>query len=224
MIHLRHGDFRNVMPSLEVNFFSLVLIDPPYARTWIPSLSPLAQESERVLKDSAFFVTYSGNAFLPEVTSSLSGNGLDYFWYGAVKHEIAGRQSRWNVVNCIKPLLIYNKPPKICSPETFVDLLTMGKMEKDYHWMQQSLDEARELIRTFTNPGDWVLDSCVGSGTALLAAYLEGRNAFGIDVDRKACRISWERLTDAGVKVKVAGFPELKLREPEGSSVLRRVA
>lgn len=36
-------------------------------------------------------------------------------------------------------------------------------------------------IRTYTNPGGVVLDNCCGSGSALIAAKMEGRNYIGID-------------------------------------------
>ena len=154
-IHLIHGDFRTVesLLKLKANFFSLVLIDPPYARQYLSLWESLALAAQRVLKLSGFFVSYSGNAFLNQVIASLDRSALNYYWMGGVQHQIAGQQSHWNVINCIKPLLIYNKPPKTCPPGTFVDLLAMGKMEKGCHSWQQSLDEARVLIRTFTKPG-----------------------------------------------------------------------
>lgn len=39
------------------------------------------------------------------------------------------------------------------------------------------------LIRTYTNPGELVLDNCMGSGTTVLAALNEGRRAIGIELD-----------------------------------------
>jgi len=38
-------------------------------------------------------------------------------------------------------------------------------------------------LETFSQPGDWVLDPFVGSGTSLVEARLKGRNSFGIDID-----------------------------------------
>jgi site-specific DNA-methyltransferase (adenine-specific) len=202
MIHLIHADFRTHIPLLKTNFFSLVLTDPPYARQYLPLWGSLAFSARKVLKESGFFVSYSGNAFLPQVFTSLSSS-LDYYWLGMVKHSVPGRQSSRNVENWVKPMLVFNKPPSQTPPGTFVDLLEMGRREKDYHPWQQPLDEARELVRSFSKPGDWILDPCVGSGTTLLAAHLEGRNAIGIEIDRKVCAITWDRLKDAGVEVKV---------------------
>lgn len=43
------------------------------------------------------------------------------------------------------------------------------------------MDLGRYLIRTYTKPGDLVLDNSFGSGSFLVAAALEGRNFCGIE-------------------------------------------
>lgn len=40
------------------------------------------------------------------------------------------------------------------------------------------------LIRTYTNPGDLVLDNCMGSGTTAIACIQEGRNYIGFEKDK----------------------------------------
>lgn len=49
------------------------------------------------------------------------------------------------------------------------------------HPTEKPLDLCREMVRTYTNPGDLVLDNCCGSGTIPLAAMLEGRSYIGMD-------------------------------------------
>lgn len=39
----------------------------------------------------------------------------------------------------------------------------------------------RYLIRTYSNPGDLILDNCCGAGSTLIAAKLEGRRFIGMD-------------------------------------------
>jgi site-specific DNA-methyltransferase (adenine-specific) len=41
----------------------------------------------------------------------------------------------------------------------------------------------RAIIRDYTRPGDLVCDPCVGGGTTLLAAAMEGRRAIGAEMD-----------------------------------------
>lgn len=57
-----------------------------------------------------------------------------------------------------------------------------------WHATQKPVELGRYLVRTYSNPGETVLDCCFGSGTFPLAALLEGRNFIGFerneDVDR----------------------------------------
>ncbi len=50
-----------------------------------------------------------------------------------------------------------------------------------YHPTQKPVELGRYLIRTFTNPGDVVLDNACGSGSFLVSAVLEGRQFIGIE-------------------------------------------
>lgn len=50
-----------------------------------------------------------------------------------------------------------------------------------YHPTQKPVALGRYLIKTFTNPGDIVLDNTCGSGSFLVAAILEGRKFIGIE-------------------------------------------
>ena len=52
------------------------------------------------------------------------------------------------------------------------------------------------IVRLVTNPGDLVLDPFCGSGTTLVAAELNGRRGFGIDVSEDAVLLTRERLAD----------------------------
>lgn len=56
------------------------------------------------------------------------------------------------------------------------------------------------LIRTYTNPGDTVLDNTCGSGTTLVAAINTGRSAIGIERDEGYFRIASERVRAARAK------------------------
>ncbi|MCD8203129.1 MAG: site-specific DNA-methyltransferase, partial [Prevotella sp.] len=50
-----------------------------------------------------------------------------------------------------------------------------------YHPTQKPVELGRYLIRTFTNPGDIVLDNACGSGSFLVAAAMENRRFIGIE-------------------------------------------
>ena len=50
-----------------------------------------------------------------------------------------------------------------------------------WHPTQKPVQLGRYLIRTFTKPGEIVLDNAFGSGSFLVAAFLEGRDFIGIE-------------------------------------------
>ena len=49
------------------------------------------------------------------------------------------------------------------------------------HPTQKPVELGRYLIRTYSNPGDIVLDNTSGSGSFLVSAVMEGRNIIGIE-------------------------------------------
>lgn len=65
------------------------------------------------------------------------------------------------------------------------------------HPTQKPVDLLRYLIRTYTNPGETVLDFTMGSGTTCVAAELEGRKFIGIEKDEKYFEIALERIRGA---------------------------
>ena len=65
------------------------------------------------------------------------------------------------------------------------DILYIASAQSEgrvYHPTQKPLELGRYLVRTYTNPGDVVLDCTCGVGTFPLAAMLEGRNFVGIEI------------------------------------------
>ncbi len=88
-----------------------------------------------------------------------------------------------------------------------------------YHPTQKPVELGRYLVRTYSNPGDIILDNTCGSGSFLVSALLEGRNFIGIeknedvklfkkedvdyiDVSKKRLQEAWDTL-DAAKKEKL---------------------
>lgn len=63
------------------------------------------------------------------------------------------------------------------------------------HPAQKPLELMAYLIRTYSNPGDLILDNTMGSGTTLAAAKLLGRRAIGIELEERYCEIAARRLS-----------------------------
>lgn len=80
-----------------------------------------------------------------------------------------------------------------------------------WHPTQKPVALGRYLIRTFTNPGDVVLDNAFGSGSFLVAAVLEDRRFVGIERNEEVhlfkdkridyMQVAKERLQEAGAEV-----------------------
>ena len=64
------------------------------------------------------------------------------------------------------------------------------------HPTQKSLDLIKCLIRTYSNPNDLILDSCMGSGTTAIAAIQEGRNFIGFEKEANYFDIANQRITE----------------------------
>jgi site-specific DNA-methyltransferase (adenine-specific) len=62
------------------------------------------------------------------------------------------------------------------------------------HPTQKPLRLLEFLTKTYTNPGDLILDNTMGSGTTLLAAQNEGRRAIGVEISEEFCRVAVDRL------------------------------
>lgn len=59
-----------------------------------------------------------------------------------------------------------------------------GKEIPKIHPAQKPINVIEQLIKTFTDPGDVVVDPCCGSGTTLRASRNLGRSSFGFEIDR----------------------------------------
>jgi site-specific DNA-methyltransferase (adenine-specific) len=52
------------------------------------------------------------------------------------------------------------------------------------------------LIRTYTNPGDLVLDNCIGSGTTAIACLRSGRDFIGMEKDAGYVEVANKRIEE----------------------------
>ena len=78
-------------------------------------------------------------------------------------------------------------------PTSILEFHNADQLNKK-HPNQKPLKLYQYLIRTYTNPGELILDNTMGSGTTLVAAQTEGRRAVGIELSEDYCKIAVERL------------------------------
>lgn len=67
-------------------------------------------------------------------------------------------------------------------------------LSSNLHPTQKPLLLVQELVKTFSNEGDLVLDNCMGSGTTGVACKLTNRRFIGIEMDGDYFKIAKERI------------------------------
>ena len=71
------------------------------------------------------------------------------------------------------------------------------KGERGLHPTQKPVGLCEYLIKTYTNPGEVVLDNCMGSGTTAEACINTGRRFIGFELSAEYHRIASERVAAA---------------------------
>lgn len=62
-------------------------------------------------------------------------------------------------------------------------MLRFASESTPIHPTQKPVDLVRCLVRTYSNPGETVLDCCMGSASTGHACVLEGRQFIGVEKD-----------------------------------------
>lgn len=67
-------------------------------------------------------------------------------------------------------------------------------VEKTEHPCQFPVELIERLVLSMSDPGDWVLDPFIGTGTTAIAALMHGRRAIGAEIMPKYVSIARERI------------------------------
>jgi site-specific DNA-methyltransferase (adenine-specific) len=122
---------------------------------------------------------------------------------GVRKNQLSGSYGDFH------PVHVYSDGSRY--PTDIVYFKTAESEGKVIHPTQKPIELGRYFIRTYSNPGDLILDNTFGSGSFLVAALLEGRNFVGIEKNKdvelfKKSDIDFideakKRLHDAWIKI-----------------------
>ena len=86
-------------------------------------------------------------------------------------------------------------------------IIEIGSEFKTVHPTQKPVALFEYLIKTYTQPGEIVLDNCIGSGTTAIAALNTGRFFIGIEKEPKYVEIARERIEKHKKLDKMRLFP-----------------
>ncbi len=199
------GRFQDVLDFVPDGTVDAIITDPPYPIEYIDCWLDLGKFASAKLRPGGWLVAYSGQKNLPHVFSRLAQSDLVYYWMFALYHN-GTKQDVWGVdVNvCWKPILVYAKPPVMkLDNRGKDDYIVSEREEKMYHNWEQSTSGVANLIETFTQVDDLVVDPFAGSGTTLAVGKAMKRKVVGAEVDSDTYNIAKQKLNGF-----VVGSPE----------------
>jgi len=183
-----HGDCREILPLLPRHV--LLLTDPPYGHgdrwqggTWgaaemykdamkWDSQPPSEETIDAALKSAKAAIVWGGNYF------RMAPSRCWLSWEKTSRMDtLADFELAWTSMD---------RPCKAKKEDRNPDGKRVHPTQKPLSIMQWCL--------SFAPDAQTVLDPFMGSGTTLVAAKLEGRQAVGIEINERYCEIAAERL------------------------------
>jgi len=152
-----------------------------YKITWIKSKSTnfLNAKKQPLRKHEDICIFYKKQpTYNPQMTDGEAyDKGIRKDQYTGSYGDFKPRHVKSNGKRYPNDMVFYEEQPI----DDYVYVKTAESEGTVYHPTQKPIELGRYLIKTFTNPGDIVLDNACGSGSFLLSAILENRNFIGIE-------------------------------------------
>lgn len=184
--------------AIEPESIDCIITDPPYPKEFIECFSWLAEAAVSWLKPGGTLAVMSGQAWLPEVFSRLTIEGLDYRW--TMAYLTPGGQAVQvfpRKVNTFwKPVLLFSKD--LITGDWLGDVAQSKPNDNDkrFHGWGQSESGMRDLIERLTLPGQVVCDPFLGGGTTAVTAVAMRRQFVGCDLDEGNVKVTAARLQE----------------------------
>jgi DNA modification methylase len=213
-----HGDCVTVMRNLPSNSIDFILTDPPYlvnfrdrnGRT-LPNdvnanwLKPAMAEAYRVLKQNRLMCCFYGWPRADEFLEAWRSAG-----FRPVGHVVF-RKSYTTRVHFLKYqheqayLLAKGRPPLPENP--LPDVQCLRYTGNKLHPTQKAVTSLAPLVRTYSLPGDLVLDAFCGSASICAAALLTGRKYIGVEMDPAYHAIAAARMQRIQERIAAKAVP-----------------
>jgi len=212
---LYHGDFIDVMPTLDDGSIACIASDPPYGVTsysWdtAPPFEKMWELFELKSKDNANYILFGCGGFTIDlINSKRAWHRYNLCWCknnktGWLNSKLMVHRNHEDIMLFGKPghqkSAVFNVPDGSvhpCSVLPFDHERGNGQQGLNFHPTQKPLRLMGYLLMLYSNPGnDIVLDPFMGSGTTGLAAMKLGRRFIGIEREEKFYRIACQRLQE----------------------------
>jgi len=202
---IAQGDCIEVMRQMPANSVDFILTDPPYlvnyrdrdGRTiqndtnadW---LKPAMKEAYRVLKQNRVAVMFYGWSKVDAFFAAWKDAGFQPVGHIVFRKSYSSKSRFLRYAHEQAFLLAKGRPPLPKQP--LMDVMEMPYSGNKLHPTQKPVATLAQLIRSFTLPGELVLDSFAGSGSTCAAAMLTGRKYIGMELDAEHHRVASLRL------------------------------
>lgn len=189
-----HGDCISLMQRLPDSSVDFILTDPPYLVKYRDRagrkvanddnsrwLVPAFDEMHRVLKNNAFAVCFYGWNEADRFIAAWRCAGFQMVGHLVFSKPYASSRRFLQHYHEQAYLLAIGNPPMPARP--IPDVLPWDYTGNRLHPTQKPLQPLEMLVKTFSKPGDLVLDPFCGSGSSLVAAKRTGRDYLGMELD-----------------------------------------
>ncbi|MGH9615900.1 MAG: DNA methyltransferase [Acidobacteriaceae bacterium] len=204
------GDCIEVMRRMPANSVDFILTDPPYlvnfhdrqGRTlqndtdadW---LKPAMAEAFRVLKQNRLMVSFYGWPRAEKFLEAWREAGFRPVGHFVFRKSYTSSTKFMKCQHEQAYLLAKGNPPLPCNP--LPDVQRLIYTGNALHPTQKAVVSLVPLVRTFTLPGELVLDPFCGSASTCAAALLTGRSYLGVEMDdvyHRAASARMERIQE----------------------------
>ncbi len=189
-----HGNCIEVMGQMPANSVDFILTDPPYLvnyrdrtgrtiqndddDTW---LKPAMKEAYRVLKQDRVAVMFYGWTKVDKFFEAWLGAGFQPVGHIVFRKSYSSKSRFLRYQHEQAFLLAKGRPPLPKQP--LGDVMEMPYSGNKLHPTQKPVSALASLIRSFSLPGEIVLDAFAGAGSTCAAAALTGRKYVGMELD-----------------------------------------
>ena len=167
-----------------------------YDWIWHKTTSTGFQHAKNMpLKDYEIISVFSGASMGHE--NLLGDKRMTYNPQGIIRVDKVSKntQNKWGNIAGRRPS---QKEQFITEYENYPTMtLNFAKDSKEHHPTQKPVALLEYLVKTYTNPGQLVLDNTMGSGSTGVACVNTGRDFIGIELDDNYFAIAQERIRKA---------------------------
>ncbi len=203
---ITHGDCIKIMHEMPANSVDFILTDPPYLVNYRDRsgrsihndvnddwLKPAMAEAFRVLKQDRLMLSFYGWTKIDKFFAAWIDAGFQPVGHLVFQKAYSSKSRFVSYRHEQAYLLAKGRPPLPRQP--LADVMDMPYSGNKLHPTQKPVSLLASLIRSFSLPGETILDPFAGSGSTCAAAALAGRKYIGMELDEAYFLHAVERMS-----------------------------